>query len=309
MKAFVAITDNDWFAFLAARPHLEEVNFWTPSGKRLADLQIGQPVLFKLHSTRNERLNFIVGGGFFAHFSLLPVSMVWDTFGEKNGAASYSEMRARIEQYRGIHPNAKEDYQVGCEILEEPFFLPRERWFPPPADFSRHIQRGKGYDLSTDVGRDLWQRVLGELAVLKHRIQEGDAQSPYGEPRLVRPRLGQGAFRVLVTDAYGRRCAVTGEKALPALQAAHIRPVSAGGVHSPDNGLLLRADVHALYDRGYLTVTRNLEFKASRRLKDDFDNGEHYLAFSGSTIRVPPDEASQPAPDLLEWHADTVFKG
>ena len=44
----------------------------------------------------------------------------------------------------------------------------------------------------------------------------------YGDPVLVRPRLGQGTFRVLVTDNYRRRCAVTGEKALPVLDAAHI---------------------------------------------------------------------------------------
>ena len=46
------------------------------------------------------------------------------------------------------------------------------------------------------------------------------------------PRLGQGGFRVLVTDTYRRRCAVTGERTLPVLQAAHIRPVTAGGLHS-----------------------------------------------------------------------------
>jgi putative restriction endonuclease len=40
----------------------------------------------------------------------------------------------------------------------------------------------------------------------------------------VQPRLGQGAFRLLVTDAYQRRCAVTGERTLPVLDAAHIRP-------------------------------------------------------------------------------------
>ena len=62
----------------------------------------------------------------------------------------------------------------------------------------------------------------------------------FGEPYLVRPRLGQGSFRVLVTDTYGRRCAVTGEKALPVLDAAHIRAVREGGQHRLDNGLLLR---------------------------------------------------------------------
>lgn len=46
---------------------------------------------------------------------------------------------------------------------------------------------------------------------------------------LIRHRLGQGAFRVLVTDAYQRRCAISGEKTLPVLEAAHIRPYSQHG--------------------------------------------------------------------------------
>ncbi len=79
-------------------------------------------------------------------------------------------------------------------------------------------------------------------------------------------------------DAHDRRCAVTKEKALPVLQAAHIRPVSEGGRHLVPNGLLLRSDVHALFDRGYVTITPEYEFRASLRLKDEFDNAEERLS-------------------------------
>lgn len=101
----------------------------------------------------------------------------------------------------------------------------------------------------------------------------------FGDPRTYRPRLSQGTFRVLVTDSYQRRCAVTGEKALPVLDAAHIRPIAEGGEHRLDNGLLLRTDVHRLYDKGYVTVTSDGRFLVSRRLKTDFDNGEPYMPF------------------------------
>ena len=59
----------------------------------------------------------------------------------------------------------------------------------------------------------------------------------------------------MVTDAYQRKCAVTGERTLPALEAAHIKPFAEGGSHNPQNGLLLRRDIHALFDGGYVTVT------------------------------------------------------
>ncbi|HEY8423583.1 MAG TPA: HNH endonuclease signature motif containing protein, partial [Clostridia bacterium] len=66
---------------------------------------------------------------------------------------------------------------------------------------------------------------------------------------------GQGAFRVLVTDAYNRQCAVSGEKILPALEATHIKPYSKEGPNDVKNGILLRADIHKLFDAGYITIT------------------------------------------------------
>ena len=130
----------------------------------------------------------------------------------------------------------------------------------------------------------------------------------YGEnPNRVRPRLGQGTFRVLVTENHQRRCAVTGEKALPVLDAAHIQPVTEGGQHRLDNGLLLRTDVHRLFDTGYVTVTPDGRFLVSRRLKDDFDNGEPYMPFHGQRIWMPGDAISQPNQKALEWHSEEVF--
>ena len=91
-----------------------------------------------------------------------------------------------------------------------------------------------------------------------------DAAQRFGDPQLIRPRLGQGAFRVLVTDMYDRRCVVSEERTLPALDAAHIRPYGEGGSHEASNGLLLRRDIHSLFDAGYVTVTPDLRFAVSR---------------------------------------------
>jgi putative restriction endonuclease len=131
----------------------------------------------------------------------------------------------------------------------------------------------------------------------------------FGTPALIRPRLGQGAFRVMVTDAYGRRCAVTNERTLPVLEAAHIKPYSLVGTHEVSNGLLLRSDLHTLFDRGYVTVTPDLRLRVSGRIHEEFDNGGDYYAFDGRTIRAPDAPDERPSRDLLEWHADTVFRG
>jgi putative restriction endonuclease len=305
VKAFVAVTDNDWFRFLRARPELDEVNFWQPGGGRqFRALELGQPFLFKLHHPEN----FIVGGGFYTHFSLLPATIAWEAFGEKNGAASFGQMRERIEQYRRVPMDPHANYTIGCIILQDPFFLERRDWLAPPEDFSPNIVVGKTYDLRSSPGRELWEAVQARRAGgAVRRVAEAPV-SPYGEPRLVRQRIGQGTFRVLVTDTYGRRCAVTREKALPVLQAAHIRPVSEGGAHRVDNGLLLRSDVHTLFDRGYLTVTPTYTLRVSRRLRDDFDNGEHYYQYEKAALWVPERAEDRPSREFLEWHGDTVFR-
>ena len=50
VRAWVAVTDKDWYRFLAQRPHLDEVNFWQPGGSReFRTLTPGEPFLFKLH--------------------------------------------------------------------------------------------------------------------------------------------------------------------------------------------------------------------------------------------------------------------
>ena len=235
VKAFIAITDQDWFQFLRGQSGLTEVNFWQPAGGRqFRALNPGQPLLFKLHAPQN----FIVGGGFFATFSILPMTIAWETFGIANGAPTRDVMQSRVEHYRGVAHKPQADYSIGCIVLEDAFFLEEAHWIPVPQDFSRHTQVGKTYDLTSGHGQLLWDRVVGSRALKRHAAADS-ATDMYGQPRLFRPRLGQGAFRVVVTDAYERHCAVTGERTLLVLEAAHIRPVASGGVHRPDNGLPL----------------------------------------------------------------------
>lgn len=73
MRAYIGVTDKEWFQILASLPDLEEINFWQPSGKHtFRALNPGELFLFKLHSPDN----YIVGGGIFAYSSLLPVSLL-----------------------------------------------------------------------------------------------------------------------------------------------------------------------------------------------------------------------------------------
>jgi len=300
----VAVTDDDWFEMLRTRPDLAEVNFWAPSATNFRALQPGELFLFKLHAPRNS----IVGGGVFAYASALPCSLAWAAFGEANGARSLQEMRTRIAKYRRADPKDRSDFAVGCRILAQPFFFEEGDWISLPPSWASNIVSFKTYNTDEVDGMTLWQAVNDRLNRQLAEIEGPEAQR-YGEPQLVRPRLGQGAFRILVTDIYRRRCAVTGERTLPALEAAHIKPYGDGGEHEAPNGLLLRRDIHSLFDAGYVTVTPDLRFEVSRRIREEFENGKHYYALQGQQIEPPHESRHHPDPRALAWHNENCFRG
>jgi len=108
-----------------------------------------------------------------------------------------------------------------------------------------------------------------------------------------------------VTDVYDRRCAITGERTLPVLEAAHIKAYSSGGPHEPENGLLLRSDVHTLFDKGYVTVDADqLKVVVSSRIREEFENGRDYYHLHGRAIRLPRESNSLPSHDI--WLSTTA---
>ena len=138
----------------------------------------------------------------------------------------------------------------------------------------------------------------------------GESRQPrYGDPYLVKPRLGQGSFRIAVTEAYDCACSVSTEHSLPALEAAHIRPYCQGGIREVRNGILLRSDIHRLYDRGYVTITPDYRFEVSKRLQEDWKNGHSYDHFRGRDIIPPKSRSDMPDRRLLEWHCANIFRG
>jgi putative restriction endonuclease len=315
-KGYIGLTDPDWYSFLSAHPRVDEVNFWRPhGGGAFRALTPGQLFFFKLRAP----IKAIVGFGFFERFESLPAWLAWDCFGDMNGAPDFESMIDRIVRLRGDDGRSVRagNFQIGCVMISAPVFFSRDEWVSPPDDWAKTgIQQGKTYQLDSGEGR----RVLEDCL---RRARTGDrywnvdrsAQivaegSPrYGSPISVRPRLGQGLFSLAVRDAYDGACAVTHEHSSPVLEAAHIMPYGRGGEHRVDNGLLLRRDLHRLYDRGYVTVTADYVFRVGDRLREEFRNGRSYYGLSGSTITVPAHEPWQPSKELLAWHEQEVFEG
>lgn len=303
MNFYVGVTDHDWFRFLRERQP-DEVNFWFPSSRvGFAALQPGEPFLFKLHSPYNA----IAGGGFFVRYSALPLSLAWEAFGQKNGAPDYATCHKRITKYKkGV---VEPDPVIGCVVLTEPFFFADQDWIPQPQNWANEIVRGKVYGTGEAIGDALWTSVAAQLAT-PERVEEHRATDAY-KLVLGKQRIGQGAFRVLVTDAYHRRCAISGEKTLPVLTAAHIKPYSEQGPHALQNGLLLRADLHLLFDRGLLTITDDYRVEVSQRIKETYNNGKEYYRFHGERLIedvLPERPTERPSAEYLSWHQNRVFR-
>jgi putative restriction endonuclease len=308
LKFWIGITDSEWFSFLS-QLNPDEINFWQPSGSgAFKALKPFELFLFKLHSP----LNFIVGGGFFIEHSILPISLAWEAFERKNGAENFETFRGQVLKYRNQGTLIDSDPMIGCIILTQPFFFSRDAWIPVPSGWKSNIVRGKIYSTDDVVGLSLWadvQKRIEGFTKEEERLMSSDEQARYGAEYLARARLGQGTFRVLVTDVYRRRCAITGERTLPVLESAHIKPYALSGPHSINNGLLLRSDLHKLFDRGYITVTPEFHVEVSRRIKEEFENGHDYYAFQGSElVSLPEKPIYHPSRDYLQWHNENRFK-
>jgi putative restriction endonuclease len=299
MRGIFAVTDPDWLGAIGALGG-GEVNFWQPRPTRSRDAP-GTPWIFKIRGT-----NRIGGFGFFSYWTEMPMSIAWEIFGPANGVSSLAEMTQRVGRLRrGVGGNEP----VGCVVLSDTVVLTASETVAAPADWKPNIVRIAGYDIATGEGARVWR----SLQVLDPGVAPR-AQSPllvtpggYAEPSLVAARRGQGAFRLMVMDAYSRRCAITGERTLPVLEAAHIRPFADHAKHEVRNGILMRSDVHRLYDRGLVTVEPDLTFRVSPSIERDYANGKVYYSLDGKKIAAPRDPEQLPDADALAWHADRVF--
>ena len=105
----------------------------------------------------------------------------------------------QVDQAGGQEP----DPTIGSLILSTPFFFEKEDWIPVPQSWSPNIVQGKTYDTETVEGKQLFEVVQRKMSMSFSVMEESER---YGSPQIITPRLGQGEFRVIVTEAYHRRC-------------------------------------------------------------------------------------------------------
>lgn len=118
-------------------------------------------------------------------------------------------------------------------------------------------------------------------------------------------RKGQANFRQTLLIAYRGSCCVTSSKIPQVLEAAHIIPYNGAESNNPQNGLLLRSDIHTLFDLGYLTIASET-FEV--HLHSDLI-GSEYDHLNGKQIFLPTSVFLHPSSDALRHHNEYVFLG
>jgi putative restriction endonuclease len=294
-RYIIANTDPNWFSYLKkAAPR--EVNFWRP-GAPPTKIAPGTPWFFKLRNTTR-----IVGCAFFAAYSVMPLKMAWETFGQANGVPDFNSFVRVIASLR--HAPTTAISEVGCAALVDPVY------FSTAVECERMYGPIRGQDTRDTDGAELWNALVQAM----NRSQADYGISPLvlpggrGAATLIRPRLGQSSFRTAVLSAYGRRCTITGERTLPVLEAAHIRPFAEAEEHDVRNGLLMRSDLHSLFDAGLVTVQSDLRVHVSSQIRERYENGRDYYALEGRLIRLPSNKREHPLTEYLDYHSSTIFQ-
>ncbi len=165
---------------------------------------------------------------------------------------------------------------IGCTILTLPFYLQEKLCINPPLDWSSNIVTGKNCEIKAgSEGLRLFEEAQRSfrLANPELSVVEEPLEQRLGKELMIRPRLGQGGVRVMVLYEYSCCCAITGEKTLPVLEAAHIKPYSENGPHRISNGR------------------------------------EYYALHGKQLVSMPEDPGNRPASNFLEWHRNHCYRG
>lgn len=227
------------------------------------------------------------------------------------------------DQFRGRHP-AWKDLPKAWNDRDEPVvfvfrvgsrFHVRWMWHSRLRAFAGRLPDGV-FASSVGIGEieveQLPEFKLSPQSALDRFEETGSADDEPFDPsdlidgrkrvfRAIRLRQGQPKFRSRLLTAYGRACAFTGERTLWVLEAAHIVPYLGPKTNHVTNGLLLRSDVHTLFDLGLIAVhPASRTLRVARRLEST-----PYDALKGQPLREPRLASNRASQAALEAHFAT----
>lgn len=300
--------------FFAAQAEAHaELALWRPLSKQGSALLVGpgEPFMFGEMLASGSAVQ-VRGGGVLSGVSRMFLTEMWEWFGEESGASSLTQLRQQYAAVTGGLDDGDDPEVEAILIYDVRFFAPSEYLEVPVDPVGFVLERGAYFELDGRTDTDpIVRAVLTYVQPAPSTSQDEVTQAVLtkirGQAKAVVARIGQGAFKAMVSEAYKHHCALTGDKVRPVLEAAHIKSFASGGEYRLDNGILLRSDMHTLYDRGYISFDVDARLMVSPQLRQRFGNGDWLYARVGQAITVPERAVDRPNPDFLTWHHERVF--
>jgi putative restriction endonuclease len=286
----ISPTDIEWFKFLRTEGLNSEINFWTPTPWNVSRLASGDKLYFMLKSPIRK----IGGYGQFVEYKNMSVNDAWNKYGFKNGCTSKQELIDRLDKYKASNSSDERsvtDSEIGCIVLTNAVYFDDDKFLDLDnyeIDFSRFIVKIKYYN-ENDPLEIVTQSSVREFELLPTTLEK------LKKSRLVTERKGQGNFRAIITTAYSNKCCISNETTPELLEAAHIQPYFDENSNHVKNGLLLRVDLHKLYDNGLLYIDETFKIHISPEVKS-----EYYQKLNGAAIRLPDNNNLHPSIEALK---------
>jgi putative restriction endonuclease len=158
MKLWLAVTQDQWFKFVASKNLGGEINFWKPSCRRFLCLKAGEPFLFKMHDPDAR----IAGIAKFVRYEVMPTNEAWRIYGERNGYRDEYEFRSAVSHLQENFGGGGSS--VGCIILDS--FLK----FPAGASLNAY---DFGWNKNIVVGRTYTDDEEGLLSGIQQILPKG----------------------------------------------------------------------------------------------------------------------------------------
>ena len=199
-------------------------------------------------------------------------------------------------------------------INPEKFDLPKFEFWQPKLKVAEPVVRDTNVRISTGYKEEIindqakreiaeaWKELIN-LPVESFFNPENLTDARERTNRAIVQRQGQSKFRSELLKAYGGKCAITDCNAEAALEAAHIFPYLGTDTNHVTNGLLLRADIHTLFDLYLISI----DSKTSKIVISSSLVNTCYKELNGKPLKSPKNYAESPSPQALARHYETFL--
>lgn len=292
LTAAYASTTRLWFEQLSGLLP-SKAAFWQPTPAQPGRIKLGERWYFKELGAPQ-----ILGFGEYVGWEKIGVAELFSKYGAASGYASLDDL---VEAFRTFDTALNAEALVGNVILENftPLSVPLSLSEIPLDDLSvRFIYLPEADPIAGHIAG-----VSKAGTVTPFKLRDTAAAKRAAVIRKI--RTGQSDFRKRLLETYGPVCAMTGPQIAETLQAAHIQPYVDAESNHICNGLILRADLHILFDLGFLTIDHSCVVRVSKKLKgrdlaiDKLD---------GVSANLENSKGVAPSFEAIDFHFTEVFE-